>query len=265
MKVYNTEGYVAYTEYYRVFRDEEWPEPEDYTAEEIQTDADNQDLSLPSDQEDSEEHEESLPLSTSLVYTSENVDAAELSEDDCDDCDYESSKEGGLTTTDRHINSPSVLPATNPHDSSILVDAVQQQAANDPALKEKEKNQQELDYILQTKLATAVAKVLGKTALVKALDKAKKALHEQRNRNNKYCHDKYKDTLACVQTQVLAAHKSLTQEIEKWEKEFLLKYGFAPTYENFEKEEKVKAAYKKKKLSKELLKHWKITVHVHPR
>ena len=129
MKVYNTEGYVAYTEYYRVFRDEEWPEPEDYTAEEIQTDADNQDLSLPSDQEDSEEHEESLPLSTSLVYTSENVDAPELSEDDCDDCDYESSKEGGLTTTDRHINSPSVLPATNPHDSSILVDAVQQQAA----------------------------------------------------------------------------------------------------------------------------------------
>ena len=265
VKVYNTEGYVAYTEYYRVFRDEEWPEPEDYTAEEIQTDADNQDLSLPSDQEDSEEHEESLPLSTSLVYTSENVDAAELSEDDCDDCDYESSKEGGLTTTDRHINSPSVLPATNPHDSSILVDAVQQQAANDPALKEKEKNQQELDYILETKLATSVAKVLGKTTLVKALDKAQKALHEQRNRNNKYCHDKYKDTLACVQTQVLAAHKSLTQEIEKWEKEFLLKYGFAPTYENFEKEEKVKAAYKKKKLSKELLKHWKITVHVHPR
>jgi len=264
VKVYNTEGYVAYTEYYRVFRDEEWPEPEDYTVEEIQTDADNQDLSLPSDQEDSEEHEESLPLSTSLVYTSENVDQAELSEDDCDDCDYESRKEGGLTTTDCHINSPSVLPTTNPHDSNILVDAVQQQAVNDPALKEKKKNQQE-GYILQTKLATSVAKVLGITALVKALDKAKKALHEQRNRNNKYCHDKYKDTLACVQTQVLAAHKRLTQEIEKWEKEFLLKYGFAPTYENFEQEEKVKAAYKKKKLSKELLKHWKITVHVHPR
>ena len=56
MKVYNTEGYIAYTEYYRVFRDKEWPEPEDYTAEEIQADADNQDLSLPSDQEDSEEH-----------------------------------------------------------------------------------------------------------------------------------------------------------------------------------------------------------------
>ena len=100
-------------------------------------------------------------------------------------------------------------------------------------MKEKEKNQQE-GYILQTKLATYVAKVLGTTALVKALDKAKKALHEQGNRTSKYCHDKYKDTLACVQTQVLAALKSLTQEIKKWEKEFLLKFRFAPRYENFE-------------------------------
>ena len=196
-----------------MFRDEEWPEPEDYTAEEIQTDADNQDLSLPSDQEDSEEHEESLPLSTSLVYTSENVDAAELSEDDCDDCDYESSKEGGLTTTDCHINSPSVLPATNPHDSNILVDAVQQQAVNDPALKEKEKNQQE-DYILQTKLATSVAKVLGITALVKALDKAKKALHEKQNRNNKYCHDKYKNTVACPDPSACWSQKFDTEDRE---------------------------------------------------
>ena len=112
VKVYNTEGYVADTEYYRVFRDEEWPEPEDYTAEEIQADAENQDLSLPRDQEDSKEHEQSLPLTTRLVYTSENVDAAELSADDCGDCDCERRKEG-LKTTDCHINSPGVLPQIN--------------------------------------------------------------------------------------------------------------------------------------------------------
>ena len=55
VKVYNTDGYLAYTEYYRVFRDEEWPEPEDHNTEENQTDADSQihvDLSLPGDQED---------------------------------------------------------------------------------------------------------------------------------------------------------------------------------------------------------------------
>ena len=42
-------------EYYRVFRDEEWPEPEDHNTEENQTNADNQsDPSLPGDQEDLE-------------------------------------------------------------------------------------------------------------------------------------------------------------------------------------------------------------------
>ena len=260
VKVYNTDGHLAYTECYRVFRDEEWPEPEN------QTDADNQiDLSLPGDQEDLEEQEESDALITSLVYTSVNDDAAELSEDDCDnvDDDHGSGKEGSLDqTTANYHNSPGVPPATNLHDASHSADNdVLQHAAKDPKLTEMEKNQRE-GINLQTKLAMSVAKVLGTTFLVKTLDKARKALHEKRNRNNKYCHDKYKDSLACVQTQVLAAHKSLSQEIEQWEKEFLLKHGFAPTYENFEQEENIKAAYKKNKLSKELLKHWKITVHI---
>ena len=75
----------------------------------------------------------------------------------------------------------------------------------------------------------SVAKVIGTTPLVKTLDKARKALHEKQNTNNKCWHDKYKDTLACVQIQVLAAHKRLSLEIEQWEKDFLLKHGFAPT------------------------------------
>jgi len=252
-----------------VFRDEEWPEPEDHNTEEDQTDADNQiDLSFPGDQEDLEEQEESDALITSLVYTSVNDDAAELSEDDCDvdDDDHGSGKEGSLnqTTANYHIYSPGVPPTTNLHAASNSADNdVHQQAEKDPKLTEMEKNQRD-GNILQTQLAMSVAKVLGTTSLVKTLDKARKTLHEKRNRNNKYCHDKYKDTLACVQTQVLAAHKSLSQEIEQWEKEFLLKHGFAPTYENFEQEEKIKAAYKKKRLSKKLLKHWNITVHIYP-
>ena len=267
VKVYNTDGYLAYTDQYRVFRDEEWPEPEDHVTEEKQTDADNQiALSLLGDQEGSKNHEESAALITSLVYTSVNDDAAELSEDDCDvaDDDHGTGKEGSLTTPNYHINLPGVPPATNLQDASNSADNdVHQQAEKDPKLTEMGKNQQK-GNILQTKLAMSVAKVIGTTHRVKTLDKARKALHEKQNRNNKYCHDKYKDTLACVQTQVLAAHKSLSQEIEQWEKEFLLKHGFAPIYENYEQEEEIKAAYTKKKLSKELLKHWKITVHIYP-
>ena len=53
VKVFNTDGYLAYTDYYRVFRDEEWPEPlEDNIPEKNQTDAENQiALSLSGDQE----------------------------------------------------------------------------------------------------------------------------------------------------------------------------------------------------------------------
>lgn len=267
MKVYHTDGYLAYTEYHRVVRDEEWPEPEDHTAEENQTDANNQiDLSLPGDQESLEEQEESDVLITSLAYTSVNGDAAELSEDDCDvvDDDQGTGKEGSLTTANYHINSPGIPPTSILQDESNSADNdVNQRAEKDSKLTEMEKNQQD-GNILQTKIAKSVAKVLSTTPLVKTLDKARKALREKRDRNDKYCHDKYKDTLACVQTQVLAAHKSVSQEIEQWEKEFLLQHGFAPTYENYEQEEKIKAAYKKKKLSKELLKYWKITVYIHP-
>ena len=134
--MYNTDGYLAYTDYYRVFRDEEWPEQEDHINEENQTDADNQiDLPLLGDQEDIEEQEESDALITSLVYTSVNDDAAELSED-CDIVDdgHGTGKEGSLTTANDHdIDLPGVPPATNLRDASNPADNdVHQQAQKDP-------------------------------------------------------------------------------------------------------------------------------------
>ena len=51
---------------------------------------------------------------------------------------------------------------------------------------------------LEIKLAMSVSKVLGVTPLVKSLDK-EKALHKE-NSKNKFYQNKYKDTLACVQT-----------------------------------------------------------------
>lgn len=62
--------------------------------------------------------------------------------------------------------------------------------------------------ILETKPATSVSKLLGVTPLVNTLDKARKALHKKENCQKRYCQNKYKDTLASVQTQVLAATKS---------------------------------------------------------
>ena len=164
-----------------MFRDEEWPEPEDHATEENQKDADNQiNLSLPGDQEGLEEQEESDVLVTSLAYTSVNDDTAELSEDDCDVVgdDHGTGKKGGLTTANYHTNSPGVPPTTNLQDESNSADIdLHQRAEKDSKLTEMKKNQQDGD-ILQAKIAKSVGKRLGTTPLVKTFDKARRALHE---------------------------------------------------------------------------------------
>ena len=68
--------------------------------------------------------------------------------------------------------------------------------------------------------------------------------------------------LALVQTQVLAAHQNASKELEKWESEFAVNNGFPPMYEDYKTEAAIQSANKKRKLSRQLLKHWKITVHL---
>ena len=117
--------------------------------------------------------------------------------------------------------------------------------------------------MLETKLATSVSKLLGVIPPVNTLDKARKVLHKKENCQNRYYQNKNKDTFASVQTQMLAAHQKYTKEIEKWEREFVVKDGFAATFEDFLSEVAIMTACKKKKLSRELLKHLKVTVHEH--
>lgn len=95
---------------------------------------------------------------------------------------------------------------------------------------------------------------------MKTLDKARKAL--QQNQGSSYYQSKYQDTLASIQTQVLAAHRTASEKLEKWEREFAVKNGFPPTHENYNADPTMRTVYKKKKLSSELLKHWKITIHL---
>ena len=109
----------------------------------------------------------------------------------------------------------------------------------------------------------SVSEVLGVTPLVKTLDKARQALHEKENYKNAYYQNLYKDTLTLVQSQVLAGQNKLSKEIKDWETEFVIKHGFAANYEHYKSETTIKSLYKKQKLSRELLKHWKITVNIY--
>ena len=263
IKVYDSLGNFAYTEYYRVFQDELWPlnnTPIHQNQPEYTTPP------LPDESADQEENDPAQPVAWTTELTATSEDDAEMSDEDDDDDDDDDDDEGagdGSTGGDPVILGK-VPESTHTHYSNNSISnncAFHQptQERNHLAITTNTTNQSQL----QTKLATSVSKVLGVTPLVKTLDKAKKALHDKTNLHNSYYQNKYKDTLASVQTQVLAAYKNFAKEIDHWEREFVIKHGFAPNYEHYQLEPTMKAAQRKKKLSKDLLKHWKITVHIH--
>ena len=66
-----------------------------------------------------------------------------------------------------------------------------------------------------------------------------------------------------MQTKILAEHTSLKKEYNNWEKEFCLKHDFrVPCFNDVKEDKRQYSIYKKILLCKELLKHWKITVHL---
>ena len=198
------------------------------------------------------EEEESQPLICTTLISTSSVDEAELSDYESEEC------------TENVVNSPNEKQSTthpNAEENSANADCNIQLESEHPANQEDMGERDECETeTLQTKLAQSVSKILGVTPLVKTLNMKRKALRE--NQGSKYHQDRYQDTLASVQTQVLAAHQKAAKELQKWKREFLVKYGFAPTYENYKTEEITRSAYKKKKLSRDLLRHWKITVHL---
>ena len=256
VKVYNSDGDLESEEYYRVFLSEPWPIAGGSQNEqsECSTKSQNEDnLPFENHRANGQEEEESQPLICTTLISTLSVDEGELSDDESDEC------------TENVVNSPandkqSTTPPTAVQ-NSVDADSNIQLESEHPANHTDMGNRDECETgMLQTKLAQSVSKILGVTPLVKTLDMTRKALHK--NQGSKYHQDRYQDSLANVQTQVLAAHQKASKELEKWEREFLVKHGFAPTYENYKTEEITRSAYKKKKLSRDLLRHWKITVHL---
>lgn len=266
VKFYDSEGNVDYTEHHRVFEDEQWPLlDENQTGKQNTPAPENQcmTLPLPDDSGNSEDPEqESEARTINLMVTPTNDDGAELSDDDLDDGGFDGDNVG-VTATEHVRNSPECpesiqlqLRLTTEHNNHQLPEG-----ANPMTREGKEVQPQ--DHILKTKLALSVSKVLGVSPLVKTLDKARQALHEKENYKSTYYQNLYKDTLTLVQSQVLAAQNKLSKEIKDWETEFVIKHGFAPNYEHYKSEKTIKSSDKKQKLSRELLKHWKITVNIY--
>ena len=111
------------------------------------------------------------------------------------------------------------------------------------------------------KLCKIIAKLLRKTNDVLLFDRARKDL--QCHPKSTFHQDKYKNLLTQMQTKILAEHASLKKEHNNWEKEFCLNHDFrVPNFNDVKEDGRQYSIYKKILLCKELLKHWKITVHL---
>lgn len=73
----------------------------------------------------------------------------------------------------------------------------------------------------------------------------------------------YESLLAPVQTQILAHHTTLKKQQKEWEKQYYLSDDCSePSLQIIRRNKEQYAIYKNMLLCEELLKYWKITVHL---
>ena len=227
--MYDSSGAVVYTEWYRIFLDDPW------LLDDHQNDEQHEDsLQCPDHTEDMQKsvNQESLNeefICTNLVITSD-IEEAELSDSECDEVPVDASDCGKEGADDVHSHSHCVSGGGIVENTEDVVNSPEATLCQveDHGTPDTSKPGDGIDRamdMLETKPATSVSKILGVTPLVNTLDKARKDLHKKENRQNIYYQNKYKDSLASVQTQVLAAHQKYTQEIKKWERQFVVKNG----------------------------------------
>ena len=77
-----------------------------------------------------------------------------------------------------------------------------------------------------------------------------------------YLHQKYMDILARIQSKVLAAHTSFHTDMKQWDENYFITNHREPYEEDYRKDGQVYKTYKKLILCRDLLKHWKITLHM---
>lgn len=107
---------------------------------------------------------------------------------------------------------------------------------------------------IKTKLCKNIVKILGERDCLYKLDSARQNLTE---------HPTNDSLLPPVQTQILAHHTSLKKQHKEWEKQYYLSHDYSePGLEEVRRNNVQYLVYKNMLLCKELLKYWKITVHL---
>lgn len=114
---------------------------------------------------------------------------------------------------------------------------------------------------INTKLCKNVARIVGETECVYKLDTARQNMKQ--HPTSIFHTNKYQNLLAAVQTQILAHHSSLKKQHKEWERQYYLNHDCTEaSLEDLKTDKEQYSIYKKLVLCEELLKHWKITVHL---
>ena len=115
---------------------------------------------------------------------------------------------------------------------------------------------------VKSKLCKNIARIVGATESVYQLDTARQKMKQDPRSN--FHKNNYEDLLVKMQTQVLAHQRTLKNKHKEWEKQYYLDHDCAEaTLENLKQDKEQYSIYKKLILCEELLKHWKITVHLY--
>lgn len=110
---------------------------------------------------------------------------------------------------------------------------------------------------LQTKLCKAIAVVLGNTAEVEKLDKARR--YHKSNPNHKEKANDYLSMLALVQSNVLSEQRKLKRRFDEWEREFFVTHNFLLALpEDINNDPKASELNKQLKYVRALLREWKM-------
>ena len=114
---------------------------------------------------------------------------------------------------------------------------------------------------IKTKLCTNIVKIVGESVCLYKLDTARQNLKE--HPTNDFYKSNYESLLAPVQTQILAHHNALKKQHKEWEKQYYLSHDCSePSLQVIRRNKEQYSIYKNMLLCEELLKYWKITVHL---
>ena len=115
---------------------------------------------------------------------------------------------------------------------------------------------------IHTKLCQNLARIVGETDCVYKLDTARQSMKQ--HPTSDFYINSYQNLLAPVQMQILAHQASLKKKHKEWEKQYCQQHDcFEASLEDLRGDKEQYSIYRKLVLCEDLLKHWKITVHLY--